>query len=253
MACGAGCRPEYGTCPEKVLLQSRAVGDDLVGARRRSGELAVSQDGSCGVSSTCLGSKAGECCSRDGWCGSSESYCGAGCREGFGKCGGLELRQVVEEEDEACDAPSSTESSVSSSAAAAASTSSSVAAAASTSTSVAAAASTTPSSTAASTPAPQLSTIRTTSTAAAAVSTTVRTSTVSTTSARPASVTPTPTPTPTPAPLQVSKDGKCGKASNQTCKGSSIFVGPCCSKSGQCGLLGCLKLLGCQPAYGYCM
>ncbi|KAH6687393.1 hypothetical protein F5X68DRAFT_231864 [Plectosphaerella plurivora] len=252
MACGAGCRPEFGTCSEQVVLQSRAIGDDLHTSRRRSGELSVSKDGSCGLESTCLGAAAGECCSRDGWCGSSESYCGAGCKEGFGLCksdGSLARRQ--EPEDEACDAPSSAEPVPSSSTVVAAS--SSAAAAASSSSVVAAASSTAaPSSTAASTPAPQLSTIRTTSTAAAAVTTTVRTSTVATTtSARPASV--TPTPTPPPVPVQVSKNGKCGAASNQTCKGSSILIGPCCSKSGQCGYLGCLKMLGCQTSYGTCI
>ncbi|KAH6683982.1 hypothetical protein B0J14DRAFT_466527, partial [Halenospora varia] len=54
-----------------------------------SAPLAVSIDGSCGVSSTCLGSKFGDCCSKYGYCGSTSGYCSpsSGCRESFGLCG----------------------------------------------------------------------------------------------------------------------------------------------------------------------
>jgi hypothetical protein len=39
------------------------------------------------VSTTCLGSDEGNCCSRIGYCGRNSSYCGAGCQPAFGKCG----------------------------------------------------------------------------------------------------------------------------------------------------------------------
>jgi hypothetical protein len=50
--------------------------------------LAISRDGSCGVSSgfTCFGSVYGDCCSSMGWCGSSLAYCSTGCQAQFGSC-----------------------------------------------------------------------------------------------------------------------------------------------------------------------
>ena len=53
----------------------------------RSGNLIVSNDGQCGGSVTCQGSKYGDSCSEWGWCGSNSSYSGHGCQPAFGTCG----------------------------------------------------------------------------------------------------------------------------------------------------------------------
>src|SRR4051812_12378299 len=52
-------------------------------------QVSVSKDGSCGSAAklTCKDSGFGDCCSRNGWCGSTSEHCGAGCQEGFGRCG----------------------------------------------------------------------------------------------------------------------------------------------------------------------
>ncbi|KAL2068366.1 hypothetical protein VTL71DRAFT_16464 [Oculimacula yallundae] len=49
---------------------------------------AVSTDGSCSASITCLGSSFGNCCSQYGYCGSTDTYCGAGCQPVGGTCAG---------------------------------------------------------------------------------------------------------------------------------------------------------------------
>lgn len=52
-------------------------------------DLTVTVDGSCGKSTTCLGSTWGNCCSSHGWCGVGPEYCSvdAGCQKNFGQCG----------------------------------------------------------------------------------------------------------------------------------------------------------------------
>ncbi|KAG9228464.1 hypothetical protein BJ875DRAFT_477396 [Amylocarpus encephaloides] len=57
--------------------------------------LTVSIDGSCGQTTTCLGSTFGTCCSQRGYCGSTPDYCAItnNCQASFGLCG--ENPQVV--------------------------------------------------------------------------------------------------------------------------------------------------------------
>ncbi|CAG8962203.1 hypothetical protein HYFRA_00005255 [Hymenoscyphus fraxineus] len=51
--------------------------------------LTPSVDGSCGKSTTCLGSAFGSCCSSYSWCGTGPDYCSIelGCQQNFGTCG----------------------------------------------------------------------------------------------------------------------------------------------------------------------
>ncbi|CAG8971104.1 hypothetical protein HYALB_00010681 [Hymenoscyphus albidus] len=53
-----------------------------------TGGLAISTDGTCGATTTCVGSTFGNCCSQYGWCGSTADHCGAGCQAGSGTCTG---------------------------------------------------------------------------------------------------------------------------------------------------------------------
>lgn len=50
--------------------------------------------------------------------------------------------------------------------------------------------------------------------------------------------------------LKVSKDGRCGGETGQTCEGSSF--GNCCSKKGRCGRKSRHCDCGCQNAFGIC-
>ncbi|KAK0646011.1 hypothetical protein B0T16DRAFT_412413 [Cercophora newfieldiana] len=53
--------------------------------------------------------------------------------------------------------------------------------------------------------------------------------------------------------VSVSRDGRCGALSMQTCSGSTF--GSCCGADNTCSTttLGCLAILGCQKDYGYCV
>lgn len=57
-------------------------------AKAKSTALTISKDGTCGSTTTCLGSTFGTCCSTNGWCGSTTAYClkSKGCKTGFGLC-----------------------------------------------------------------------------------------------------------------------------------------------------------------------
>ncbi|KAE8316230.1 hypothetical protein BDV41DRAFT_137804 [Aspergillus transmontanensis] len=47
---------------------------------------AISRDGRCGGNFTCLGSKFGACCGKNGYCGTSPKHCGFGCQPNAGHC-----------------------------------------------------------------------------------------------------------------------------------------------------------------------
>ncbi|KAE8333841.1 hypothetical protein BDV39DRAFT_188195 [Aspergillus sergii] len=47
---------------------------------------AISRDGRCGGNVTCLGSKFGTCCGKNGYCGTSPKHCGFGCQPNAGHC-----------------------------------------------------------------------------------------------------------------------------------------------------------------------
>lgn len=77
--CGDGCREEFGGCGEEPPQPEEPEEPPETG-------LVISTDGMCGNGTTCAGSSFGGCCSWYFWCGSDESYCGDGCRGGFGNC-----------------------------------------------------------------------------------------------------------------------------------------------------------------------
>lgn len=81
--CGPGCQLAYGQCSDSI--DKRVVVDQPL-PDGSSTLMAVSTDGSCGNSISCLASSFGDCCGISGNCGNDISHCGSGCQLGFGKC-----------------------------------------------------------------------------------------------------------------------------------------------------------------------
>ncbi len=85
-------RPRYILIWLFSLVASQAFGSELfsppsiTAVSTPSPTLDITNDGSCGLGLTCVGSREGECCSEHGYCGNGDAYCGAGCNPLFGIC-----------------------------------------------------------------------------------------------------------------------------------------------------------------------
>lgn len=192
-----------------------------------TGPLQISQNGMCGNTTTCAGSRFGRCCSQFYYCGSEDSFCGGGCQSQFGSCGigGGAVSTVTVTSTVTSTITVSVSGTV-----------------------------------------PAITTQTVTSIISSILTTTVTGTTIgptsSSTSSTPVITTPTTTSstsstttssTPSvsiPAGLRTTTDGTCGNG--LTCLGST--GGQCCSQWGFCGdeRQFCVAILGCQAQFGRC-
>lgn len=55
----------------------------------------ITSDGTCGVNTTCIGSKFGSCCSATNLCGDSDDHCGIGCQANAGHCAPIHVTPII--------------------------------------------------------------------------------------------------------------------------------------------------------------